>query len=326
MSGRVPAVVFTVVLVAVAVVLAALAREIARVLLARAPAEPTSIEVRAEAGSAAPPSALPAVLWTYWATAPVPPFVARCIETWRRAAPDHEIRLVDRATVGRWLESAWDEAAFDRLPPYRQADWLRLQLLRRHGGIWMDASTLLTRSLDWVHRRHAGLGGRGVVGFYIDRYTRDVSQPLIENWFIAAAPGDAFIAAWAAELDHALALGEAGYIDSLRASGELAAVAQGIPDSMQAYLAMHLAASRVSRREPDLRCMSLVRAEDAAYAFHAAVGWRKRHLFARLALTPEPRRLPALIKLRSGDRAVVERGLARGWWTKGSLLARLLAP
>jgi hypothetical protein len=314
------------VLLALALAIAVLVREIARVLLARAPADPKSIEILGGAGFAAPPSALPAILWTYWATTPVPPFVAQCIQTWRRVAPNHEIRLVDRTTVGRWLGDTWDEAAFDQLPPYRQADWLRLQLLQRHGGIWMDASTLLTCDLDWVHHRHADLGGRGLVGFYIDRYTRDLSQPMIENWFVAAAPGDSFIAAWAVELDHALALGESGYIDSLRSSGELAAVAQGIPQGMQAYLTMHLAAARVSRREPDLRCMSLVRAEDVAYAFHAAVGWRKRHLFARLALTPEPRCLPALIKLRSGDRAVVERGLARGWWSKGSLLARLLAP
>lgn len=321
-----PAALLAAVLLAVAIVIAALAREIARILLARAPAEPTSIEIRAEAAGAPPSAALPAVLWTYWALSPLPPFVAQCLETWRRAAPDHAIRLVDRATVARWLGDDWDAAAFDRLPPYRQADWLRLQLLRRHGGIWLDASTLLTTGLDWVHRRHADLGGHGIVGFYIDRYTRDRAQPMIENWFIAAAPGDPFIAAWAVELDHALALGESAYLDSLRASGELAAVAQGIPPGMQAYLAMHLAAARVSRRQPDLRRMSLVRAEDVAYAFHAGVGWRKRHLFARLALTPQPRRVPALIKLRSGDRAVVERGLARGWWWKRSLLARLLAP
>jgi hypothetical protein len=313
-------------LAAVGVVIAALVREVAQILLARAPAHPRSIEIRAAAGVETPQSVLPAVLWTYWATAPVPPFVAQCLQTWRRHAPDHEIRLVDRATVGRWLGAGWDESSFDALPPYRQADWLRLQLLQRHGGIWMDASTLLTSDLGWVHRRHADLGECGLVGFYIDRYTRDSAQPMIENWFIAAAAGDPFVAAWAIELDRALALGEAGYLESLRRSGELDAVAQGIPAGMQAYLMMHLAAGRVSRREPDLRCMSLVRAEDVAYAFHAALGWRKRHLYARLALTPAPRRVPALIKLRSGDRAVVERGLARGWWYKRSLLARLLAP
>jgi hypothetical protein len=310
----------------VLVVLAALVREVAQILLARPPARPTSIELRAPRAAPAGAATLPAIIWTYWAATPAPPLIEQCLQTWRRHAPDHEIRLVDRSTVARWIGSDWDAAAFDALPPYRQADWLRLQLLARHGGLWVDASTLLTADLAWVHRRYGELGGGGVVGFYIDRYTRDRALPMIENWFIAAAAGDPFIAAWAAELDRALALGESGYLESLRQSGELLDVAQGIPPSMQAYLLMHLAAGRVSRRDPDLRRMSLVRAEDVAYAYHAALGWRKRHLYARLALTAAPRRVPALIKLRSGDRAVVERGLARGWRCKRSLLTRLLAP
>jgi hypothetical protein len=320
--------VLVVLLLVLAALLGAAAFEVARVVRARAPAVPRAIELRADAGGSEPIADLPKVLWTYWATAPVPPFVAQCLDNWRRFAPGHEIRLIHRDIVGEWLGEAWDADAFDALPPFRQADWLRLQLLMRHGGLWVDASTLFTRGLAWVHDRYAALGGRGVVGFYIDRYTLDPAQPMIENWFIAASPRDPFIAAWIAELDRALALGESGYIDLLRSRGELAAAAQGIPEGMQAYLVMHLAAARVSRQRPDLRRMSLVRAEDSAYAFHAGVGWRKRHLFARLALTPEPgpTALPALIKLRSGDRAVVERGLARGLCLRSSLLARLLTP
>ena len=272
---------------------------------------------------AGPSEPIPRIVWTYWAELPAPDLVARCLRLWQRLAPDHEIRLVDRSTAARWLDSPLDVAAFDALPPYRQADWLRLQLLIAHGGIWMDGSTLLTASLDWVH----GLRGEpaaGVVGFHIERYTTDPRWPIVENWFIAAPPGDPFIVAWAAELDRALALGEAGYLDALRRDGLLDALAQGIPEDMRAYLVMHLAASAVLQRAPATYRLTLQRAEDVAFAFHARLRWRKRHLYARLALTPAPRRVPALIKLRSGDRAVVEKGLARGWLWRRSLLARLL--
>ena len=36
----------------------------------------------------------------------------------------------------------------------------------------MDGSTLLTTNLDWVNSLHDQIGA-GVVGFYIDGYTRD---------------------------------------------------------------------------------------------------------------------------------------------------------
>lgn len=272
---------------------------------------------------AEPGRPIPRVIWTYWDALPPPALIARCLRLWQRVAPDHEVRLVDRSSASRWLGTPIEAGAFDALPAYRQADWLRLQLLRRHGGVWMDGSTLLTEGLAWVHRLHAGHGG-GVVGFYIDRYTTDRHSPIVENWFLAAPANDPFVVAWSDELDRALALGESGYLEALRRDGRLDAVAQGIPEDMRAYLVMHLAASAVLQRAPAAYRIVLQRAEDMAFAFHDALRWRKRHLYLRLALTPEPRRIPALIKLRSGDRAVVEERLARGWIWRRSLLARLL--
>ncbi len=315
----------TVGLAVLLVVVLALVREVFQVLRAGPRREPRLIRLGPPiaVGTPADDAALPRVVWTYWNTLPAPAIVDRCLQNWGRFAPDHELRLLDRTTASQALPGIWNQPAFDALPPYRQSDWLRLQLLKRHGGIWMDASTLLAEDLDWVHRLH-DTPARGLVGFYIERYTTDPARPMLENWFIAASPGDAYIAAWADELDRALALGEPGYIDSLRADGSLEAVAQGIPATMRAYLVMHLAAAVVARRDGDIHPMALLRAEDIAFAFHARLGWRKRHLYARLALTPAPRRVPALIKLRGGDRAVVEKGLARGLWRRDSLLARLL--
>lgn len=312
----------TALLAVLAMVLLGLVAEGVAILRAGSPTRPSHLRFAPPGGVAR--SAIPRVIWTYWDTLPPPALVERCLLAWKRYAPDHEIRLVSRSNVSHWLPAGADLAGFGALASYRQADWLRLQLLIRHGGVWMDGSTLLTTNLDWVHSLHDEIDA-GVVGFYIDRYTTDPRFPIIENWFIAAPPQDPFVIAWAAELDAALALGEDGYVDLLRRSGELEAVAQGIPQDMRAYLVMHLAASRVHRRGAGRHRLILQRAEDVAFAFHAALRWRKRHLYARLALTPAPRRRPALIKLRSGDRSVMEKGLARRWIWRRSLLAELLA-
>lgn len=314
-----------VVLGVVALLLAGLAAEAWTILRASAPARPSSKRL-------GPPKsgdsvALPRVIWTYWDSVPPPGLVEKCLQVWKRCAPDHEIRLVDRTTAWRWLDDRVAKAGFDALPSYRQSDWLRLQLLSRHGGVWMDGSTLLTASLDWVHRLHDELGA-GVVGFYIDRYTTNPHCPTVENWFLAAPASDPFIAAWAKELDCALAMGENAYLEALQRDDLLDAAAQAIPADMRSYLVMHIAAGRVLQHSPDRYRLILQRAEDVAFAFHAALRWRKRHVYARLSLTPAPRLAPALIKLRSGDRAVMEKGLERGliwhrarpWTTRPSAL------
>ena len=297
--------------------------ELLAILCASAPRSASSIRIGAQEPAGDADAVIPRVIWTYWDTLPPPEFVGRCIALWRRFAADHEIRIVDRASASRWLSDDIDRLAFEKLPAYRQADWLRLQLLIRHGGIWMDGSTLLTQGLDWVHLLRAEARA-DVVGFYIDRYTTDIDHPIVENWFIAAAPGNGFLKAWARELDLALKDGEVAYLEKLRSEGRLEALAQGIPEEMRPYLAMHVACSVVLARPAIDGRLVLQRAEDVAFAFHAALRWRKRHLFARLALTPAPRRPPALIKLRSGDRAVIERNLARGWLWRRSLMGRLL--
>ncbi|MBV8603698.1 MAG: hypothetical protein JO224_03350 [Pelomonas sp.] len=303
-----------------AVVLALLAREALRLWRAVPPRE---VREQCVGTAAATDATLPRVIWTYWHDATPPEFVALCLANWRRLAPDHALRLLDRRTLHDWIPAAQLRADFDALPAYRQADWLRIQLLARHGGVWIDASTLLCRDLGWLHALRARHGAE-YAGFYIARYTNRPERPHVENWFMAAVPGSAFARDLAAAFDAALDLGAEALLERLRAEGRIEAVVQDLTEDFQRYLLMHVAASDLLDRDAARYRLALQRAEDTAFAFHAALGWRKRHLYGRLAILPCPPRLPALVKLRGGDRRVFEQGLARGRWRAGSALARLL--
>ncbi len=291
------------------------------VLRARVPAQTRAVTVGDEAPAST--ATLPRIIWTYWQTAPAPEFIQACIANWRQFAPDHEVRLLDRSSIESWLPSL--RADFDSLPAYRQADWLRVQLLARHGGIWMDASMLLSRDLGWLHDTQRRRGA-DYVGFYIDRYSTRPSLPIIENWMMASVPGGRFVSALAAAFDQALDEGAEALLQRLRSEGRHAQVVQALTEDFQRYLLMHVAASELLDRSPQLARLVLLRAEDGPFAWHAGVGWRKRHLFARLALAPCPRMLPAVLKLRGGDRTVVERNWRRGWVSPFSALRHLLAP
>jgi hypothetical protein len=288
-----------------------LLRELATVLRARVPTQTRAVLV----GDNAPPCQddIPRIIWTYWQPAPAPDFIQACLTNWRRFAPDHEVRLLDRDSVMSWLPELRPD--FDALPAYRQADWLRIHLLARHGGIWMDASMLLSRDLSWLHETRKKRAA-DYVGFYIDRYTTRPELPIVENWLMASVPGGRFATALAAAFDRALDEGAEALLQRLQAEGQR--------EDFQRYLLMHVAASDLLDREPQRARLLLLRAEDGPFAWHAGVGWRKRHLFARLALVPCPRVLPAVLKLRGGDRAVVERNWRRGLVSPFSALRHLL--
>lgn len=267
---------------------------------------------------------IPQIIWTYWHDESQPNLITLCQNNWQRFAPDHEIRVIHKNSILEWVSAQAMPAFFDHLPVYRQADWLRLHLLAIYGGIWIDASTVLTRNLQWVHdvlqQDHSEY-----VGFYVQLYSNNVRQPIIENWFMASAIESRFIQDLKREFDHALNVGEKLYLKEISASGRWAEVIQKLPPNMQEYLIMHIAASRILDRENSCYRLSLYRAEDTAFAFHNLLKWKKNNLHAKLALSPCPKRLPFLVKLRGGERKRIDKYLTRGWYYQGSFLAKYLS-
>ncbi len=267
---------------------------------------------------------IPKIIWSYWHELPEPEFITRCFANWQRMAPDHDIRVLQDSTLPLWLEGDAPLAQLANLPAYRRADWLRLQLLQAYGGIWIDASTLLTQDLCWLHdtQNHNRCD---YVGYYIQRYSTSHDQPIVENWFMAAVPSSPFIRDLTSEFALALTLGEKGYLRELEKNDLRERVVQGL-GNMQEYLIMHVAAAVVLNTNQQPYRLALTRAEDSAFLFLANLGWSRTRMYIRLALSRCPSRLPAVIKFRGHDRKVLEKGLAKRWLLPSSLLAKFLYP
>lgn len=267
---------------------------------------------------------IPRIIWTYWREPSNPPIVERCQENWQRIAPDHEIRALNKNNFSQWISPDSIPDYFHHLPPYRQADWLRLQLLAKYGGIWVDASIILTQDLHWVHETQQREKSE-YVGFYIHMFTANPKKPIIENWFMAAIPNSKFIADLANEFNRAITMGEAAYLAELTDQERFNDVIQLIsPKKLHTYLIMHVAASALLEKDAEKYRLALFCAEDTAFAFHSLLNWSKRTLYFKLALTPCPKNLPFIIKLRGGERDRAEKQLAKGLYYRGSLFAKFL--
>lgn len=78
---------------------------------------------------------------------PIPESLRRCIDSWKRLCPDYEII--------RWDESNYDVSAIPYMEQaYRRQRWgfvpdvARLDIIYRHGGIYLDTDVELLKSLD----------------------------------------------------------------------------------------------------------------------------------------------------------------------------------
>src|SRR5690606_29409949 len=90
------------------------------------------------------PAPIPTIIWAYW-NGPQPPLlIQRCFENWRRFNPGFSIFILNDETLPQYLPEVADRLG--QIPVAKRSDWIRLELLHRHGGIWLDASTILTES------------------------------------------------------------------------------------------------------------------------------------------------------------------------------------
>jgi hypothetical protein len=135
-------------------------------------------------GAAAPGPGL--AVWTYW-EGPCPAWIQACLASLRAAAPA-ALQVLDREAFERMRAQDPEgdrDIHLDRLRIAHRADYIRLYLLRRFGGLWVDADCLAMQPLQSVLDllvEHETVGHRERSG-------------LVSNGFLAAQPGSRIIEA-----------------------------------------------------------------------------------------------------------------------------------
>lgn len=283
--------------------------------MARDYVEPRTLTL-APSGMAESIPEIPRIIWTYWHSERPPKVVDLCMRNWVRHNPDYTLNALHAGNIDRYIEAGELPEGFAQLPEYRKADWLRIALVRRYGGFWLDASMFLNQSLEWM-REAQQRAKASYVGFYLETYTTSRMHPVIENWCFAAPAGSPFVEAWYRELtDEVIAKGESTYLDRLEAVGVRDDAVRGIPNAQ--YLIMHVAAQRVLRQSSEHR-IHVFRAEDTAYLYHERLAWKRAHVSLALLLLQRPRLAAPLVKLRGSERRKIERFIRAGLWRRGSL-------
>lgn len=269
--------------------------------------------------TAANTGSIPRIIWAYWNAAQLPALVQRCVDSWAFFNPGFSIRVLNQAQLGEYIPEL--PALFHELPVPKQSDWIRLELLRLHGGIWLDASTILTQSLNWVLEEQQRTQAE-FVGYFLGKFTTQADCPVVENWFMAAPPASAFITDLHKEFsEQVITRTNSDYISYLQDRKVYEKVLQNIDDPH--YLSQHLAIQHVLHSGKSYR-LCLARAEDGPFFLHVHGDWRRtpfklRLLFSRLQGSPVP-----LIKFRGPDRKRINLYLERKLYVKDSIAQRYL--
>lgn len=89
-------------------------------------------------------------VFTFWEPKEkVPGYIRLCMKTWAKCLDGCETVVLDYDSLGDYLSEDEQNAVLCRkMTLAMQSDCIRCAVLKKHGGIWMDADTILIRPLD----------------------------------------------------------------------------------------------------------------------------------------------------------------------------------
>ena len=171
---------------------------------------------------------IPRTIHTFW-TGKANVVVDACIARMSEANPGWEVvRHAD-------FEEAEAVEGFDALSVQAKVDWLRLCLVERYGGVWLDASVVCHRGVE----ESFDVSETRVVGFECP-----IGEGIMENWAFGARPRHPFITAWKREFGRAISMGFEEYKSRSGLSSN--AIFEHMP-----YLTMHGAFVLVAASYPE---------------------------------------------------------------------------
>ncbi len=133
-------------------------------------------------------------IWSYW-NGNIPLTVKMCIKSWKKYANDWEINIVTAEDIRSDKYLIIKPKNYNKLSETTKSDVIRLSLLYEYGGLWMDASVLLTEDINWLksYTRY------NFFGFQLK------GKKYIENWFLFSnKPHSKYILKWVNTLNEIL--------------------------------------------------------------------------------------------------------------------------
>lgn len=112
-----------------------------------------------------------------WGQAPM--LVKQCFASWQQLNPGWKVVLLDESNLGDFVDiESILQVNKDLISNQARSDIARINLLKRHGGVWVDATCVCRRPLDsWL--------GHYIESGFFAFHEPDRSKPL-SSWFLAA--------------------------------------------------------------------------------------------------------------------------------------------
>lgn len=120
----------------------------------------------------------------------MPEVVQRCYESWQKHNAAWEIIFLDANNLQDYIDIADIlENRKSEIPRVSVSELVRINLMKKHGGVWVDATCFCLKPLeDWLYEHL-------VSGFFA--FNRPGMDRMLSSWFLAALPNNKLASTYA---------------------------------------------------------------------------------------------------------------------------------
>jgi len=241
---------------------------------------------------------LPKIVWSYWDSDTLPEQIQLIYDNNKKQLSNWDYRLVTNSNKKDYIG---DDDIKKDLSPQHYADWLRLYLLKKYGGVWMDISIIVNYTFDDLWNK-SFIKKSELTGFNMSNLENNsVNIPVIENWFIMAPKNSEIISLWYEEYTKAIEMGFKSY--------KMEQISNGVNfqnifgnNEDEVYLTQHgclqVVLQKRLNREPNI---FINLASETMFKIQSDCEWNNKCLQEKINNTSYSKKIP-YIKLRGVDR------------------------
>lgn len=271
---------------------------------------------------------IPKIIWLYWHQGDMPIICQQCVKRIRRLNPEFEVNVLNSESVSSFLpELSQIAIRHEDLPLAVYSDLIRLMLLEKFGGFWMDISTILNYQLVNLCELAAAKQAELLLftkpaNGYIKSAITSLEYPVTENWFLGAIKNSKFISDWKSEL--------LGCLTSLEPASfykkdkNYLTYVKYLPDSMLDYLLAYISAQVIMHTSKKEYRLLFLDAYETGYLYAKSCFWNNELTVKLLTSVKKLDNLPLLIKLTSDTRRIAELAIKDKSYISTSLMQELL--
>lgn len=135
---------------------------------------------------------IPRKIWMLWLQGwkNAPEIVRICRRTWELHNPTWQIEAITQESLAEFIDidPILPSEVVARIPPEALSDVIRICLLKKHGGVWVDGTVYCSKPLDtWLPECHPE-------GFFA--FAQPGPDRMLSSWFLAADCDNYLINTW----------------------------------------------------------------------------------------------------------------------------------